>query len=137
MEQEYLQKRIEFAEGQIEFLSDLIANSDPANKNYLQIVQCYDDWVSYKDREEKKLENLDSELDDKEEEKEYIRKKDKTDLTLRYLELGCKVAVPILTVLTTVAIAKLSYASDADLKLCNGRIMGLSKDLIRTIGAKI
>lgn len=136
MEREYLQKRIEFAEGQIEFLSDLIANSDPANKNYLQIVQCYDDWVSYKDREEKKLENLDSELDDKEE-KEYRRKKDKTDLTLRYLELGCKVAVPILTVLTTVAIAKLSYASDADLKLCNGRIMGLSKDLIRTIGAKI
>lgn len=136
MEREYLQKRIEFAEGQIEFLSDLIANSDPANKNYLQIVQCYDDWVSYKDREEKKLETLDSELDDKEE-KEYRRKKDKTDLTLRYLELGCKVAVPILTVLTTVAIAKLSYASDADLKLCNGRIMGLSKDLIRTIGAKI
>ena len=79
MEREYLQKRIEFAEGQIEFLSDLIANSDPANKNYLQIVQCYDDWVSYKDREEKKLENLDSELDDKEEEKEYRRKKDKTD----------------------------------------------------------
>ena len=39
MEREYLQKRIEFAEGQIEFLSDLIANSDPANKNYLQIVE--------------------------------------------------------------------------------------------------
>lgn len=137
MEREHLQQRIDFAEEQIKLFSELIANTDPADKEYMQLVQCYDGWVSYKDRAEKKLDGLDSELEDKEEEREYRRKKDKADLTLRYVELGCKIAIPILTVMTTVALAKLSYANDADLKLCNGRIMGLSKDLIRTIGAKV
>ena len=136
MEQENLQKRIEFAEGQIKLFGELIADTDPADEMYMSFVKGYDSWVDYKEKAEKKLDALESDLD-KEEEKEYQRKKDKADLTLKWVELGCKVAVPILTVLTTVAIAKLSYASDADLKLCNGRIMGLSKDLIRTIGARV
>lgn len=52
-------------------------------------------------------------------------------------ELMAKVAVPLVTVSAMVGVAKLSYAKDLDLELCNGRVMGTVKDLLKLATMKV
>lgn len=53
------------------------------------------------------------------------------DVGLKVGELGVRVAVPIIGVCGTIAVAKLSYINDAELKLCNGRIFAGAKEIIK------
>ncbi len=63
--------------------------------------------------------------------------KDPVDIALRVGELGIKVAVPIIGIVGTMAVAKLAYINDAELKLCNGRIFASAKELIKLTTTKV
>lgn len=53
------------------------------------------------------------------------------EVIFRSADIGVKLLVPTLAIAGTWAVAKLSYMNDADLKLCNGRVAGNVKELLR------
>lgn len=68
---------------------------------------------------------------------EATKKHEAVDVIFRSAELGVKVAVPLIALAGTIAIAKLAYVNDTDMKLCDGRVFAGAKDLIRLATMKI
>ena len=65
------------------------------------------------------------------------KKKETVEIIFRSADLGVKVLVPTLAIAGTWAVAKLSYMNDAELKLCNGRVAGNVKELLRIATMKV
>lgn len=70
-------------------------------------------------------------------ESDKIGPKDIVDTSLKVGELGVKVAVPVIGLIGTVALAKIAYTNDLDLKLCNGRIWPSAKEMLKIATGKI
>ena len=49
----------------------------------------------------------------------------------RTLELGGKIAIPVIGMGAAVKLAKISYINDLDMKLCNGNVRGAAKELLK------
>lgn len=133
MTKEILERRIEFAENQIMILEEQIESMSTDEEGYLDTVKAYDHWSDNYTRLVEQLDNLEI----AKEEESKAKKKDTIDLGLRVAELGCKVAVPVIGVVTTVALAKLAYMQDGNMVLCNGRIFPMAKDVIKMATVKI
>lgn len=133
MTKEILERRIEFVEAQIGFLEEQMENMSPADKGYMDVVKAYNDWGDTYTRLVDELDHFDISASKEKAEK----RKDAIDLGLRVAELACKVAVPVIGVTTTLALAKLSYIQDSNMVLCNGRIFPMAKDVIKLATTKI
>ena len=59
------------------------------------------------------------------------------DVSLKLLETGAKVAVPLIGLAGTMAVASLAYTNDSELKLCNGRIFASAKELLKISTTKL
>lgn len=68
---------------------------------------------------------------------EVQTKKDVEELIFRSLETGVKVLVPIASLTGIVYVANLAYMNDADFKLCNGRVIGGVKDILKVLTMKV
>lgn len=68
---------------------------------------------------------------------ENQKKKEVVEIIFRSADLGVKVLIPTLAIAGTWAVAKLSYMNDAELKLCNGRVAGNVKELLKIATMKI
>lgn len=140
MTQEYLREQMAIVNEQIEDLRKTISAYDPTDKGYSDLVNAYIHWFNRYIELSEQLENFDKnkELEKVKfeiaEEKRVQEEKDKKfDKTMRILELSAKVAIPALAVVASVALAKLSFAEESDLKICNGRIFSFGKDLVKLI----
>lgn len=140
MTQEYLREQMAIVNEQIEDLRKTISAYDPTDKGYSDLVNAYLHWFNRYIELSEQLENFDKnkELEKVKfeiaEEKRVQEEKDKKfDKTMRILELSAKVAIPALAVVASVALAKLSFAEESDLKICNGRIFSFGKDLVKLI----
>ena len=140
MTQEYLREQIAIVNEQMEDLRKTISAYDPTDKGYGELVNAYLHWLNRYLELNEQLENFDKnkELEKVKfeiaEEKRVQDEKDKKfDKTMRILELSAKVAIPTLAVVASVALAKLSFAEESDLKICNGRIFSFGKDLVKLI----
>jgi hypothetical protein len=99
----------------------------------MDVVKAYNDWGDTYTRLVDELDQFDISAEKEKAEK----RKDAIDLGLRVAELGCKVAIPIIGVTTTLALAKLSYIQDSNMVLCNGRIFPMAKDVIKLATTKL
>lgn len=140
MTQEYLREQIAIVVEQMEDLRKTISAYDPTDKGYSDLVNAHLHWVNRYLELNEQLENFEKnqELEKVKfeiaEEKRVQDEKDKKfDKTMRILELSAKVAIPTLAVAASVALAKLSFAEESDLKICNGRIFSFGKDLVKLI----
>lgn len=140
MTQEYLRKQMAIVNEQMEDLRKTISAYDPTDKGYSELVTAYHRWFDKYIELSEQLENFDKnkELEKVKfeiaEEKRVQDEKDKKfDKTMRILELSARVAIPALAVVASVALAKLSFAEESDLKICNGRIFSFGKDLVKLI----
>lgn len=61
----------------------------------------------------------------------------KLDIIFRSADVGTKILVPTMGLIGVVYVAKLAYMNDAELKLCNGRIFGGVKDILRILTTKL
>lgn len=61
----------------------------------------------------------------------------KLDIIFRTADVGTKILVPTMGLIGVVYVAKLAYMNDAELKLCNGRIFGGVKDILRILTTKL
>lgn len=133
MTREELLSRKDYAESKIEELCDFINGTPPNEKGYEDLIQAYLKWTDIYDDILDQISNL-----DKADAKEAEAKKEKRiDLIFRSLDLACKIAVPILCISASIGVAKLSYAQDSQMQLCNGRVMGSAKDLMNLAKMKV
>lgn len=72
-------------------------------------------------------------------EKESARQKEQDIINVIFEGMGvaCKIAVPVISLAAIVYVANLSYMNDSKLELCNGRIMGTTKDLFKILTMKV
>lgn len=63
--------------------------------------------------------------------------KEPVDIGLKVLDLGVKVAVPIIGITGAAALAVLSYENNQELKLCDGRIFTGARDVLKLATGKI
>lgn len=63
--------------------------------------------------------------------------KEPVDIGLKAVELGVRVAVPIIGIAGTMALASLAYTNDAELKLCNGRIFASAKEVLKLCTSRV
>ena len=140
MTQEYLREQIEYAKTQIEDLQKVLNAYDPTEKGYDGLVTAYNRWCDRLSDLNEQYSNFEKnqqleEVRFKEAEERKVKdeKDKKFDKTMRVLELSAKVAIPAIAVITSVALAKLSFAEESDLKICNGRIFSFGKDLVKLI----
>lgn len=132
MDKDTLMEQIEFARARIEELERKIECSDPEEKGYTGLIEGYIKWT---DRYNTLVDKFNS-IEDVEE-KDKLSKKELIDVILRSAELGAKIIVPVIMLVGTVAVAKLAYANDADLKLCNGRIFGSVREVLKLATMKL
>lgn len=67
-----------------------------------------------------------------------VRKRDEIkDIIFEAAEIGIKLAVPLIAVVGTIGVAKLSYMNEEEFKLCNGRVYGEVKDLLKIVTMKV
>ena len=128
MDKDTLMNQIEFAWARIEELEGTLEHADPEGKGYNGLIDAYVKWV---DRYNNLVEKLNRMEDVEEDKEDKLSKKEIIDVILRSAELGAKVLIPVVGLVGTVAIAKLAYANDADLKLCNGRIFGSVREVLK------
>ena len=62
---------------------------------------------------------------------EQNKKRELIDIIFKSVDVGAKVLVPTLSLTGIIYVANLAYMNDADLKLCNGRIIGGVKDILK------
>ena len=133
MTKEVLENRIAYAEDRLSALEEQVENHLPSDKGYLELVNAYNGWADVYTSLINELETF----DEKQAEKLEAIKEKKRDLILRYVELGCRIGVPILSIIAGMSIAKLSYVQDANLALCNGRVMANAKDIVNIAKMKV
>lgn len=68
---------------------------------------------------------------------EQAKKKEVIDIIFRTGELSAKIIVPILGFMSVRYVANLSYMNDEEMKLCNGRIAGTVKDVMKILMMKV
>lgn len=150
MEREQLLDQIDFAQARIEEIERVLINANPTEKGFKELVESYNKWIDRYDELITREEHFDDEalesrkLDIEEmkvkvetEKLEIEKKRIPVDIALRVGELGIKVAVPIIGIVGTMAVAKLAYINDAELNLCNGRIFASAKELIKLTTTKV
>lgn len=133
---EVLEKRIEYVEEKLSEFEDKVDNSTPSDKGYPELVKAYNNWA---DLYTQLIDELDH-LEEVEAKNAKIESEKKIDLILRVAELGVKaagVAVPVLAIMASVGVAKLSYVQDQKLALRNGNVFGNAKDLMQIAKIKV
>lgn len=59
------------------------------------------------------------------------------DIIFEAAELGIKISVPLIAAAATISVAKLSYMNEEEFRLCNGRVYGGVKDLLKLVTLKV
>lgn len=59
------------------------------------------------------------------------------DIILKVGDIGARVAVPLIGMSVTTALATLAYMNDSELKLCNGRIQKQAETVLRIMTSKV
>lgn len=68
---------------------------------------------------------------------EHQKKQDTVNEIFEVLEITGKLLVPIAGLTGVIYVANLAYMNDSKLELCNGRIMGGVKDLLKIMAMKV
>lgn len=68
---------------------------------------------------------------------EQAKKNDVIDIIFRTGELSAKIMIPIIGFMGVRYVANLSYMNDEEMKLCNGRIAGGVKDMLKIMTMKL
>ena len=118
---------------------DKLKVNEEIEKNKLKLEE---DKLKVNEEIEQNKINLDSEKVRLDREKfafdvEQAKKHDVIDIIFRTGELGAKIAIPILGFMGVRYVANLSYMNDEEMKLCNGRIAGGVKDMIKIMTMKV
>lgn len=165
MDKAILLDQIDYVQARIEEIDNKVINWKPEDKGYKELVDSYNKWIDRYDDLLDKLEHIDDfdvererltiqetiEQDKINLEQDKLRferekftkdiedqkKKETVEIIFRSADLGVKVLVPTLAIAGTWAVAKLSYMNDAELKLCNGRVAGNVKELLRIATMKV
>lgn len=147
MEREILLDQIDFVQARIEEIDKKVINWKPEDKGYKELVDSYNKWIDrYNDLLDKleHINDIDIDVEKLKLEREKFihdieeqKRKEPIELIFRSADLGVKILAPILAITGTVAVAKLAYLNDTDLKLCNGRIFGQTRDLIKLATMKV
>lgn len=152
--EELLLKQMEYVKEQIASIEKKIGSYPEDGKGFKELVDGYNKWVdrynalvdeygklNSVDLEEEQLELEKDKLDFEKEKFDYENmhkeKTERVDRVFRGAEIAAKILVPCLAITGSVAIAKLSYMNDAELKLCNGRIFGGLKEVIKLATMKL
>ena len=64
-------------------------------------------------------------------ETEAHKKEELISNVFKTLEVGGKIALPLIGMGAAVKLAKISYINDLDMKLCNGNVRGAAKELLK------
>lgn len=129
MDKQTILKELEFVQVRVTEIEEDMLQTGPDEKGYVGKVEAYNKWI---DRYNALIDKLDQ-LDHEEVEKKQLKKKETVDIIFKAADLGLKILVPIFVALVSLGIAKLSYANDQNLELCNGRIFGSVKDVLKLI----
>lgn len=119
--------------------ADKLTVNETIEQNKLKLEE---DKLKVNEEIEQNKINLDSEKVRLDREKfafdvEQAKKHDVIDIIFRTGELGAKIAIPILGFMGVRYVANLSYMNDEEMKLCNGRIAGGVKDMIKIMTMKV
>lgn len=150
MDEQFLNEQIHYVQERIRATEEEIANGDPSDKGYKELIECHNKLIDrYIDLLDKpKLESeaeltyakLDIEQDqiDLEREKfEYGKKRDVIGDIFEGIELTGKIVVPVASLIGVIYVANLAYMNDSKLELCNGRVIGGVKDLFKVLTLKV
>ena len=124
-----LLKQKDYLETKIEEVCDFINSTpvtdpgyDKLTETYLKLTEMYDDVLD-------ELKKLDSE--------DEIKKEKRIEVIFRSAELAIRIAVPIVSVLAGMSLAKLSYCQDANMVLKNGNVMVNARDVVNLAKLKV
>lgn len=161
MDEQFLRDQIDWVQARIEEMDTLVINTNPADKGSKELLDCYNKLVDRYgeltdelkhlndvDIEEARLEleqdkiNLDEErlrLDREKFAYEVEHGKDRELIgdIFEAIELTSKIAVPVLSLTAVVYVANLAYMNDSKLELCNGRVIGGVKDLLKIMTMRV
>lgn len=161
MTRDELKNQIDYFQARIEELDKKIINGAPSEKGYKEMADAYnkfvDQYISLLDRLEHfddadlEYEKLQIEQDKINVESERIRldrekfaheievqkKQEVVDIVFRAGDLGAKLLVPALGSAAVIYVANLAYMNDSKLELCNGRIIGGVKDLLKIMTMRV
>ena len=142
MDKQTILDQITFVESRIKELEKEILQGASDEKGRKELIEGYNKWVDRFNELIDKLNNLgqpdletetlrleqerlEFEKQKFEKEQKDLHRQEVEKMIFDGLELTVKIAVPVLTIGGALALAKLAYAKDSDLELCNGRIWGL------------
>lgn len=154
MDRQLLQDELDFAGTRIEELEGEVKNTDASAKGYKELTEAYNKWTDRYNEIYSQLNELDKvdieyetlkfeqekfkfEKEKFEYEKSTKHKDDLAKYIITGAEIGARILVPALMLMGSIGIAKLSYAKDLDLSLCNGRVWGTKPDLMKLATMKI
>ena len=149
MDKELLQDQLEYISERIDSTEKAIKDYEPDKKGFKDLVEVLQKWTDLYNETLDKLQHADDmnlevetfaleiekfifEKDKFDYEKNCQKHKELVEMIFRGVETGIKIAIPCTFILGSFAMAKFSYMSDADLKLCNGRINTSARELLKT-----
>ena len=165
MDKEILLDQLDWVQARIEEVERQVLNYPSDGKGYKELVEGYNKLVDRYDKllddvehfddesiEEKQLRvqteiennkiNLETEKLRLDREKfaydtQNAPRKEIEDVIFRTVDIATRLAVPVIGFMGIRYVANLSYMNDAELKLCNGRIAGGVKDMLKVLTMKV
>lgn len=147
MDRQVLTDQMDFLATSIEEVETKIKDTDPSDKSYLQLLEAHNKLLDLYEALYNKLEDVDKfdlECEKLNFEKERFKyqtehdsKREKKEDIQKWVELALKIGVPVVVGLIMFGIAKMSYLQDNEMKLRNGNVFGLVKDVAKLAVMKV